>query len=110
MLDQFRKQQKAGADLSLLDLDDVAFMAVLHRSVKESNLPSLSMWLVAYKNLLTYRTLWFDAAKLENSKESPQTGDGFIRWLARGVDTQTDDLNKRRFQWVFFASILDRAN
>lgn len=110
MFGLFGKRSRQTSELPLLELDDEGFMAAVHRSVQESNAPSLSMWLVAHENLRIFESFWFDAAKRENYKEFPLTGDGYIRWLAWSVDNQTDELAKRRVQWLFLASILDRAS
>lgn len=110
MFGLFNKRSKASPDLPLLKLDDEAFLAAVCRSVQESNPPSLSMWLVALQNLRTYESLWLDAARRQNTNEFPQTGDGFICWLAVTADSQPDDLGKRRAQWFFLAAVLDRAS
>lgn len=106
----FGKRSKPATEHPILDLDDKGFMEAVHRSVQESNPPSLAMWLVAYQNLRTYESLWLQAMKSDNSKEIPQTGDGFICWLARTADKQTDELGKRRVQWLFLAGLLNRAS
>ncbi len=110
MFGLFKRKLRHRTKLPLLEHGGVEFMAMLHGSLEKSDPASLSMWLVAYANLRTYQTVWHDAVKRTNMKDLPSTGDGFIQWLASTTDTEIDELAKRRKQWFFLASNLDRAN
>lgn len=104
-----KKRVGALPEIPMLGLDNRQFLAAVLHSVEQSDAPSLCMWLIAKENIRAYEHAWIDAAQKQPHKGVPATNDGFIRWLASKVDDHTDELSKRRYQWFFLASILNRA-
>jgi hypothetical protein len=110
MFEFLRKKQSVPAAVDVLNLDDKSFVKAVSRMITEGQLASGTMCLIANENLRPMMNATFELAANRPNQSIPQDLDGFIRYLAAGLDKYSDEISRRRVQWFFLTSLIWRAN
>ena len=110
MFSYFRREPSAPSQLSILELDDHAFVRAVLASQQNQPPAAGAMCVVAFLNLTPLIGVYFDLARRTGDSTDPSTLDAVIRFIASTLQTKTDEIGKRRLMWFFQAALIRRAS
>lgn len=95
------KRPKAPPALKLLKLPDPEFLETVQSGFATSTPAELAMTLFGYENASVLVSVF-----VKKNEKAPQTIENFAEIMMHWANTATDDINQRRFRWLFLGTLL----
>lgn len=107
---KFFKKKASTPDLpAILALEDAAFIECITRMIQTGEPAAAAMCIVAHENLRPMLSATFNIAKENPEKGLPATLLEFLYFLSATIETQRDEIGRRRLFWFLQAGLVELA-